>query len=145
MGIMLSKSVKYSLLLSIVILTTAYQNLSAQNIETDTIRWNASKFTDLLSNTEVNKPCQFISYHNSSIKWLQKNGELVYVLTVNSVTGDWSEVNVNGTMSYDVSLDAMTGTISFSRSNNELKIVLDLRGGSGDIKNEYSISNFEIL
>lgn len=127
-----------------VILFTGY-SIHAQDLSKSKIQWNSNKFIDLLSNDIINKSVQFITYDNTKIEWIQKNGSIVYSFKIISINGNWSDVNTNGSISFGVAFDGITGSFSFSRIDDVIKIRLDLKGGAGDIKNEYTITNAETL
>jgi hypothetical protein len=121
---------------------TAY----GQNILTDDIRWNASGFTDLLSNSVVdNTPCEFISYGTHRIDWIQGNGSDVMTLTVTDNSGNWADVAQNGSSIKSVIADGLTGHVTFSRNNDVVKVELFLVGGTSDIKNVYTVLTIQQL
>jgi hypothetical protein len=130
---------------ALVIISLSSVEMKAQNISTDTIRWNATGFTDVLANVTVQKPCQFVAYKTSKIDWLQNNGTVVFSIVVNSVEGTWVNVNEDGTITYNVQLDGLLGKITIVRTGQSIKLIMDMHGDADDIKNEYSISGFEIL
>lgn len=137
-----NKTCKY--LFFILSLTIFQIGLKAQSFSSDSIQWNASSFVDKISNVSVGIPCTFITYNNE-IRWIQKDGEVVYTFAVGSIEGVWSDVNVNGTISYNVSLDGLVGKITISKVEGAYAILLDVNGVNDSIKNEYSITGFEIL
>jgi len=122
----------------------AMTNGNAQNIESDTIQWNSTNFVDLLAdNTAVAVPCQFITKGISSLEWVQANGSYICTMQITSKDGSWTDLNNDGSITYNVTLDQIPGRVTLSRSGNSLKLLLDLNGAS-HIKNEYTISGFEL-
>lgn len=117
----------------------------AQNIAADQVRWHASGFTDLLSNAVVSDaPCEFITHGIRKVEWVQGNGSYVMTLNVTGTSGVWADVSSPGMIVFSVSGDeGVTGHITFARDDNGMKVELDLRGGTADIKNSYSIATLE--
>jgi len=138
---MILRTILFILLIAAVQMPVMAQSTNPQQA---TIRWNASGFTDQATNVTVQKPCQFIVYGSSKIEWVQKGGSLVYTFLVTSVSGTWTDVNTNGTLTYQVTLDGTSGSIQVSRSGN-VTISLNLPLADNPIKNLYSISGFDIL
>ena len=123
-------------------------NVQAQttaNPQTDTLRWNASGFTDLIANKSAQVTKQFITYGTGKIDFIQKDGKLTYTLTVSSVDGTWSDANVDGTITYNITFNEMMGTLSITRSSGAITITLNVTSVSNMVNNQYAIANFDIL
>ena len=132
-------------LLVLLCLTIASQPLCAQSpsITSDTLRWNASGFTDKLANVTVNKGCQFITYGNSKADWVQ--GNYIITFNVSSVSTSWQDLNANGKATYTISNEDVSGQLIISRTNSGLSIQLKLTGGTDDINNLYTVTTFDKL
>jgi len=119
----------------------------AQNVnpQSDTIRWNASGFVDQNNGKNLQGSSQFITYGINKIDWVQKNGKLVYTLIVSNVTGTWVDSGAEGSLTYNVTLNDMIGTLSIVRSAGVLSLSLNLTGTVDKINNLYTIANFDIL
>lgn len=116
----------------------------AQDIQHDSIQWNAGRFTDVISNVVVEIPCKFIT-SEKSIVWIQAEGEVVDSISIDSIEGTWPDLNQDGGITYHVNLlNKLTGNIKISRNGQTLKLLIDL-SGTYSIKNEYSITDFESL
>jgi hypothetical protein len=116
---------------------------STVNPQTDTIRWSSSEFTDKNTNVSVDGQFQFLTYGSSKIDWVQKNGKLVYTFSVSKVEGTWADVNADGSITYTIKLNEMTGTLSISRSAG-ISIDLNLSSVSDKINNRYIVNKFDI-
>jgi len=68
----------------------------------------------------------------------------VYDFEVLQVTGSWADVSGPGSISYNVRLGSSTGSVTISRIDGNVKVMVHLDGESGQIKNEYVVSNVEI-
>ncbi len=115
------------------------------NPQNNTIRWNASGFTDQNAKESMQGNSQFITYGNNKIDWVQKGGKLVYSLNVKSVDGTWTDANTDGSVIYNLSLNDLTGTLTIDRSSGTISIALNITGASDKINNSYAIINFDIL
>lgn len=132
------------ILLSLLVAIPTGIYAQSSNPQSDTLRWNASGFTDQNTNATVQKTCQFVTYGNSKIDWIQKSGTVTYTLTVNGVSGNWTDANTDGSITYNVSFNEFTGTLVITRSG-AITVALNITSPSDQIKNMYSISNFDIL
>ena len=130
------------LLFFVLVQATAFAQTA--NPLSDTLRWNASGYTDQKTNALIQKSCQFVTYGSSKIDWVQKGGALTYTLTVNSVSGNWTDANTNGSITYNVTLDQFTGTLTIVRSGT-ISIALNITSATDKHNVSYSISNFDIL
>ena len=133
-------------ILLLLIMLSSFISARGQQVSSDSLKWNASGFTDAVSNTIVeNAPCQFISYGNNRVDWVQGGGSFVSTLTTSSVNGTWSDVSNNGSIVYNFSMDTLTGQITFSRSASALTVTLVLTGGTREINNVYTITTIDHL
>lgn len=114
-------------------------------VQTDTLQWNASGFTDLITNEAVAAPCHFVSYGTSKVDWIQGGGSFTTPFSITSVTGMWQDINSNGTLTFSIIGDGLSGQLILSKDNAGTKVKLVLSGGTGIINNLYTISSVETL
>jgi hypothetical protein len=128
------------------ILVISSQSFGQANILEKKIIWTATGFTDLNTNVVVNRSCQFVTDNaTSKVDWIQANGSVVYSLVIKSIDGTWSDVNTNGAITFNVENVDLKGKITITKSEQGLKILLQVNADEDLIKNEYSVSGFEIL
>ena len=113
------------------------------NIQTDTLQWNASGFTDNISQETITKSCQFITYGDQKIEWVQKNGTYISTYSINSLSSSWPDLNTNGSLTYSISRNTVTGQLTITRTDQVITIRLNLTSPSGNIDNTYTVSTFE--
>jgi hypothetical protein len=120
-------------------------SVRAQNItiQSDSIQWNATSFTDNLSHETYDMPCQFVSNGNQKIEWIQKSGTYVSTYTVGSTSGTWTDPNTNGSITYSISRNNVSGQLTITKTDQGISIRLSLNSPSGPIDNTYTISTFE--
>jgi len=125
-----------------------FQECKSQNVLNDTIEWNASGFNDLRSKSisQTYPGCQFISYRDDRIQWIQKRGQVVYDFIIKKTKGNWPDITKDGEIQYLVELDRQIGKISIKRNKNDIKLTIHFSEWShGSLENRYQISNFKIL
>ena len=115
------------------------------NPQSDTLRWNASGFTDQLSSVTAQTTIQFVTYGSSKIDFIQKGGKLVYTFSVNSVSGAWTDASADGSLVYNISFNDLTGTLTVTRASGAISITLNVTNTTDKINNQYAITNFDIL
>lgn len=135
-----------SVLFILLFLLLAQASVLAQAAHpvSDTLRWNASGFTDVNTQVQVTKACHFITYGSNQIEWVQRGGALVYTLTVTSVTGSWPDTGSDGTLTYHVVQGQFTGTVTLQRAGGIFTLQLDL-AATDHINNLYTISHLDLL
>ena len=118
----------------------------AQDVLRDTIRWTASGFNDVRTSREVDAGCQFITYRKDKIEWIQNNGKLTYEMPIRRTSGNWNNIERDGSVDYAVELDKVAGRLTIRRVRGQLFIILifDYWSG-GPIENRYRISKAEAL
>jgi hypothetical protein len=129
-----------------ILCLTSYA-LKAQSITTDTLRWNASGFKDLVSNEVVNGVAsQFISYGNQKIEWVQGGGSFVSTFTITATSGAWSNVSNTGSTTYSITGEQLTGQMTFERSATGVTVQLIFTTGStSTIQHSYTITTIDTL
>jgi hypothetical protein len=113
---------------------------SGQNIETDTVEWQAEVLTDLRTNKEQTHACTFVTYGLTKIKWVQQNGGLAIEWDVVNSNGNLKSLDEPGIKKYFFQDKAMVGELKVVKNPNNCFIELNLTGGSSDFKLKYSIS-----
>jgi hypothetical protein len=131
----------------IFILCLTSYTLKAQSITSDTLRWNASGFKDLVSNEVVNGvTSQFITYGNQKIEWVQGGGSFVSTFTITSTSGTWSNISNTGSMTYSISGEQLTGQMTFVRSVSGVTVELTFTTGTtSTIHHSYTITSIDTL
>jgi hypothetical protein len=129
-----------------ILCLTSYA-LQAQSITSDTLRWNASGFKDLVSNEVVNGvTSQFITYGNQKIEWLQGGGSFVSTFTITATSGTWSNISNTGSMTYSISGEQLTGQMTFVRSVSGVTVELTFTTGTtSTIHHSYTITSIDTL
>lgn len=100
-------------------------SLHAQNIKTSSITWSSSKITNystMETNEEVNN---LLSNTTSSVVWKKSNGQNLQ-FTVGDVIGQWTNVNSNGQITYELSNDQSRGNITFMKTVDGIRARLIL-------------------
>jgi hypothetical protein len=113
------------------------------NIQSDNVKWNANGLTDLNANVTVSHQCQFITYGNNKMDWVQSNGNFILHFTIISTTGDWRDPSNNGSIFFAINGEKLNGRVTISKSSMGITINLKLSGGTSDINLSYPISSYE--
>jgi len=123
-----------------------YQQSFAQQITSDTIRWNTIEFTDLNTNVTVTNEIYFLSQGNHSVKWVQNGGQFQIEFSITSVEGQWPDTALPGTIILQITDGTATGSMKFTKSaGNEVSIELHLRGTTSDIDMRYKVNSHSKL
>lgn len=117
----------------------------AQDISTNTIKWNSSSFTDLNSNTDVSNSCQFITDGDKKIQWIQDNGKFVVDWKITKSSGKWPDVNQPGSISLTFADDKVKGELTIKKEGTGWLMNLTISGGPSDFNLRYAVSSIEKL
>ena len=75
----------------------------AQDIATANLTWTAEEATDLSTGKNIAYRCQIKTDGAQSVKWLQKNGQMITTYTVTGTEGNWSNISSLGSFTYQLS------------------------------------------
>lgn len=115
---------KYFFLSLLMVLASLH--VRSQNINQGNITWNSTSAVDQQGNSSLNHICSFITHGNSSVDWSQAGGSRVSHFTVSSVSGQWSNIALDGQAVYNIQDGNVTGTITFARSAGQVSVHLNL-------------------
>lgn len=118
----------------------------AQQIASDTIRWNTVELTDLNTNVIVANEVYFITKGNQEVQWVQNNGQAKVDFIVTNSTGQWPNLAVAGEITFQISVGNAAGSIKFSRTpTNVVHVEIHLRGTTSNIDLRYKINGYSKL
>jgi len=133
-------------ILFLSILAVANQGLYAQNVVTQTIRWNVTQTQEINTGRVTDNADRIVSYGTSKIEWQDPAGVVKHTFTISETNGSWPNVQSNGAMLYEVSEGERVGTLRIFRTSSELTIRITLLKGDEDPDlYEFSIANLETL
>ena len=113
------------------------------NIQADTIVWQVNGMTDLIGNVTVPYQCKFVTRASQDIDWVQGDGDVVTHFSITGANGDWSNPSEDGSVTYNISGDGVSGQLSLSRSSSGLSAHLQLNGGAYEINHSYPVLSYE--
>jgi hypothetical protein len=106
--------------------------LSAQNITTQTLRWNVATTQEINTGKHTESADQIVSYGNTRIEWQDPKGAVKKTFTITDINGSWTNVQSNGSVLYEVSIGEQQGTVTFIRTSGELTVRIILLKGEED-------------
>jgi hypothetical protein len=121
----MDKNIRTTILLSLLLNTSASYAQEAINPEMDTIKWHYGDIRNELRSENINISGHFISYSNKGFLWVQDGIDRTYKFDVKSVEGTWTDAGEKGELIYWASCGGEQGSIRLSRVRGELKIELD--------------------
>jgi hypothetical protein len=133
------------IILPFLIALLAAGQLSAQNIRTSKLQWTIVELTDLGTQATAPYQCQFVIDASQPIAWIQDDGDYTSSLSIQSISGDWTNVAENGTITYHVDLDGTNGELTVARTSDGIKITLHLSSSTVNIHHQYKVSQVTTL
>jgi len=128
-------------LVAMVLIWTVAITCPAQNMANTQLTWTVDGLNDLGTGQSASYHCTFSSNGNQAITWSQKNGNFVTTLSVQNVSGTWTNVNLEGQLLYTVSTDGKTGTLKFYRDSQGLFITIDFPRGDTRLNHRYTVTS----
>jgi hypothetical protein len=133
------------IILPLLIALLAAGQLYAQNIRTSKLQWTVVELTDLGTQSTMPYQSQFVTDSSNPIAWIQDDGDFTSSLTIQSISGDWTNVAENGAINYQVNLDGTNGELTIARTSDGMKITLHLTSATVNIHHQYKVSQVTSL
>jgi hypothetical protein len=128
---------KYIILMIAIIATIPC--VSAQNILSDTLRWQVTQLEDLNANVTESYSCTFTTRGTGYIDWDQASVSSQFEVT--SVSGTWPNASEAGEVVYQITIDGLSGQLTFGRASGSATILLELTRSNGQpLRHRYSVS-----
>lgn len=105
------------------------KEMLAQDITTATISWAVAS-TQAVNTGEITELAdRIVSHGDDTIEWTDRRGVIKKSFAISEVNGSWTNVQVPGTILYEVQSGEESGTVTFQRTASEILIrILILRG-----------------
>ncbi len=110
----------------VIILLSITQTLFAQAINRDALIWTVERVTNTV-NADVIVLQSAFETGPASIKWIQKNGSIVYLFDILETHGEWKDIKNFGEIDFNVKFRDSTGSIKCSYNQDgyfiEIKVL----------------------
>lgn len=117
--------------------------LKGQDISQVALKWISTSTTDLRTSEARSYNSTFIS-RDQEIQWLQKGAQNVKTFHIVQQIGSWTDVSVDGSITFKVTEGGSSGTIVFERSAGGISVTLDFSShGEMAIKRRFGVSEIE--
>jgi hypothetical protein len=110
---------KKTILLLSIIYTCTWA--TAQSVDSSNLTWHVDGFHNKSNNEDVTLASRFET-SPQQIRWSQKGGAFVYDFEVTGKTGSWTELQVDGEVTFEVTFRGQSGTIRFARTQGKITI-----------------------
>jgi hypothetical protein len=126
---------------SLVVLTLSVQ---AQDIKTSSIAWNSTNVFNPVTGELSQGQNTVVSNSATSVEWQKPDGTTIQFNVV-EVVGQWTNVNNNGQIIYEVSNADTNGNITFTKTSAVTRIrLLLIKGEDEPVVSELSIDNYQV-
>lgn len=115
--------------------------LFAQDISRENLLWKVDSLIDLRTMERFAYSCTFETKGSDQITWNQKDG-FASSIEVKTSTGNWSNIQANGSISYQAKYEEESGAITFERTKLGYRIKLFLGpDAKPSLRHEYRVSS----
>ena len=136
-------TIKILMTTTVVLFSLGVVNAQSISIQSDNIAWSVNSMNDMNANVTVAYQCKIITFANQNIDWVQDNGNYVNHFSISNTQGQWTNPSENGSITYTISGEGLTGQLTISNSSSGLSASLQLSGATDPINHTYSIQSYE--
>lgn len=115
-----------NLIVTLLLITVITTLMKAQNIKTSTIKWNSQSTLEANDGQQTEEVTFFTTVGTASMEWKDPNGNNRKNFQIIEAIGDWTDVNQQGWMQYEVTDGASSGTIAIRKNETETKIFITM-------------------
>lgn len=113
----------------------------AQDARTTKLRWTSSESVELKSNASSQGVFEI---HTSATEVKIVTGNQSKVFKIKSVTGQWSDITKNGSLSYQLLFGEKDGSGTLQRDNGVWYFTLDFSNHKDGIRQKFILSDFTV-
>lgn len=117
---------------------------TAQSITTSTIKWSSTQTFNVSLGDWTEEVTSLISNASTSLVWKNQDGTIRKSFQVIEVIGEWSNVNTDGRVQYEVTDGQFSGTISIRKQGTDTKILIAMASDTPETK-ELTIQSLQLL
>lgn len=110
-----------------------------QNVATTALAWQADQATDLQTGKATPYAAVFKTFASDRVEWVQKNGQMVSSYLVESVTGVWDNLSVDGSIVYTLIKNDKRIVMLIEKKNATTTVTLNFKVGAQDNKHQFRI------
>ncbi len=129
-----------------IFMTLACCSLSClgQNVSVNNIQWNSERIFNATSGQWSDISTSITTYGSSRVEWKNSNGSIRNRFQVVELIGEWSNVNVDGFVQYEITDGAHSGTVTIRKEGSEVKILISI-GTTDPTLEELTITSKQAL
>lgn len=129
--------------LSVILLVMLPIVAQSQDIERDTIVWSVDKLRDERADISEAYTCEFITYGNDQIAWIQKEATNYFEPT--EVVGSFGEFSADVEKVFRFRYDKNPATLTFTRFEDKWTIAMEvIEGGQNIMPYVFTVSAIKI-
>ncbi len=117
-------------------------HVQAQDVRKATLRWELSASTDLQTQVQSDYEATLKTSTNQ-VTWEQRNGTRVTTYAITSVEGAWTDVSLEGSLTYNLSRNNRNSRMTFTRNGQGAVTVTweVLTEGQPPFRQQFQVSN----
>jgi hypothetical protein len=131
----------FILLFGALLISTA---ATSQNIRTSSVEWNCSLTSISMSGSVTGENTKVVSSSNN-IVWYNEDGSVRKTLSIVNAAGSWGDVSDDGIITFSVTSDGNTGTVSFSKTHDIVQISIQVADGPDSPIYDLTVSTVNAL
>jgi hypothetical protein len=106
---------------------------SSQDILTQTISWASGSTRNVTTNTVVSESTTFVSNVDGGFAWKNADGTFKNNYRIIEAIGEWTNVQMDGRIQYEVTDGKYSGTIAFTKVNNQTHIRISMESDPTEV------------
>lgn len=114
----------------------------AQDARTAAIRWTSTESIYLRTDSTTNVSFEI---ETSATEITIRTGALEKLFEISSMTGEWSDVNTTGMLTYELQFGEKQGSAVLERANGVWSFVLDFSNYQDGIRQKFILSDKQLI
>ncbi len=127
----------------IISLCTASLISKGQDMATSDLVWTVNKSHDLTAKEDYDYQCTFRTNGIHPIIWSQNHDELMLTLEIGNVSGSWTDVSKDGSVTYQITVSGLQGSLTFERVGTTISIQLNLDANPDAFVQRYDVVSIQ--
>lgn len=126
-----------------LMLSVAQVSAQSGNILSQTLVWHSESGYDVITSDSTHTAMKFATVGTNQIEH-RNHTNMVQIFDIVSTAGTWTNVNLEGNMTYQVRHNGLQGTIRVERTGNGVFLTVDFNNlETGGMKVKYIINQIE--
>jgi hypothetical protein len=129
---------------TLLVISLFASTVHAQDARSSTIQWKTQNTLEPGSGSQKEEVTTFITHSTSRIEWKDADGSVTKSFQVVDTIGEWSDINREGWLQYEVTDGSYSGSVSIRKNDSETKIFISM-ASEPPLAYVLTVNSFQVL